>query len=429
MPLALLAAAAAFLDTRAGIVLLTLSLFVSGLPRIGDRFFPPEFVGVVTVGGYIVRQLAHGGQLLPRTPVTVPFLLVLAAFAVSSLFAANAFNSMRNWLRYLHLGLIFFAGVQSLDDRDIRRLLAILLVVGAIFAAFNFVSYAAAGGRIRVFGVAGIYVSWLFALLAINTSIGLLFAQDWRHRVGWTLLLLVYFGGLFATQYRACLIQAMFGILLSFFIVWRGRRKRVSSRLGRGIVALSVTVGLLGILVFGRTVPVFAPLADRFAQMTKGTGTIPLRLLVWKVGLELFRENPVIGVGMAQYEEGYGQDPQWRLDISALRTQKTHAHNDMIQYLASSGLVGSIALFFFYWRLISIGRDVWKRATGPEQARFVLMFWIPVCSIVFRTFWAEGLFQQTAGMINCLYFIFLAVAWKTLRAAHNLSPAVNPARG
>jgi O-antigen ligase len=80
---------------------------------------------------------------------------------------------------------------------------------------------------------------------------------------------------------------------------------------------------------------------------------------IWQSTLEMFRANPVLGVGLGAYETAY---PVYSRDDGAAALGTSYvvdrAHNDYLQILADTGVVGgALALWFIIliFRAISRG--------------------------------------------------------------------------
>ena len=71
------------------------------------------------------------------------------------------------------------------------------------------------------------------------------------------------------------------------------------------------------------------------------------RLMMWACGAEMFRKSPLIGKGMTSFQMNYGlcqgslifKNPA----LGSLKTQANEAHNQFIQVLAESGIIGFAA--------------------------------------------------------------------------------------
>src|SRR5262249_7749757 len=95
------------------------------------------------------------------------------------------------------------------------------------------------------------------------------------------------------------------------------------------------------------------------------------RVLIWRLSWDLFRERPLLGWGPDSLRVAAAPRKTPEL-VRATSTQDTptHAHNDLLQSLATTGLVG----FAAYAYLLYVGGGAAVRAwRGPERGRGVAL--------------------------------------------------------
>jgi O-antigen ligase/tetratricopeptide (TPR) repeat protein len=110
--------------------------------------------------------------------------------------------------------------------------------------------------------------------------------------------------------------------------------------------------------------------AARLSDTTSGFGTIAQRLVTWKGGLRLIRDFPLVGVGLGAWPEIFSryQLPPWTQLFA------DEAHNDYLQLIAESGVVGTLLCG---WAAIRVARAIgagWRSlnsATLPVIAAIV----------------------------------------------------------
>lgn len=130
-----------------------------------------------------------------------------------------------------------------------------------------------------------------------------------------------------------CISVALLGFLL---------RRRSSSGRGSLLLAATVIVILYAVGWFGWT-PVF----ERFRSIRSLQGEISeLRLDIWKDSLGLIKDFPITGTGAGSFMQVY---PAYRT-ILIDRTAE-HAHNDYVELLADSGIIGT---GLFAWFIASV---------------------------------------------------------------------------
>ena len=63
------------------------------------------------------------------------------------------------------------------------------------------------------------------------------------------------------------------------------------------------------------------------------------RYAIWEGAYNMFKDHPVLGVGLGQYKDNY----QKKYILKKARERRlTHAHNNIMQMLAENGLVGCV---------------------------------------------------------------------------------------
>ena len=123
------------------------------------------------------------------------------------------------------------------------------------------------------------------------------------------------------------------------------------------------------------------------------------RLLMWQSAVEMFKDNPVFGVGYGRYKIAYQTEY-----ISPLAKERTleHAHSNFFQMLAECGIVGFSA-FVFMWIYFS---------------RFALRGWLRdrkfFCLLFFGVLWGMMLhgfteFNFETSMTSKIFWYSLAL--------------------
>ena len=75
--------------------------------------------------------------------------------------------------------------------------------------------------------------------------------------------------------------------------------------------------------------------------------SLGLRLQMWKGSLVLFSEHPLTGVGRANFQHGMNDLADRKILAAPVRDYR-HAHNELLNALATEGLIGGMSLIFLY---------------------------------------------------------------------------------
>jgi O-antigen ligase len=113
------------------------------------------------------------------------------------------------------------------------------------------------------------------------------------------------------------------------------------------------------------------------------------RLISWKLGMELFADNPMFGVGAGNIR--IKMNELYKRDYPAFEKKLT-PHNQFIMVLASSGVVGLILFCVGFFIPLFYG----KNYLDP----FILALYLSF----FASFWVEATFENAMGVAIFLFF-------------------------
>lgn len=149
----------------------------------------------------------------------------------------------------------------------------------------------------------------------------------------------------------------LFLALICFYLSWFLRKKWLFPL-------------LIAILVFG-ALP-FAQETSRFENRGK----------IWQKGAEAFRQRPVFGWGLENFEDAFRSVliPEKDIVLRDLRVDK--AHNEFLEILVASGIVG-LGLYLFI--LVSSFKVLWKKLKTAKNKDWWLAVFLSLCLFVLRS--------------------------------------------
>ena len=138
-------------------------------------------------------------------------------------------------------------------------------------------------------------------------------------------------------------------LLLSFIPFYSYGRQALGRRTLLIIVA---SIALLGTAVMVPQTGVLGRLTDVSRELTlysngNPDSSVGARLEMWKGAWTMFTEHPITGVGRANFNLGL-RSLIARGDINAAMRDYHHAHNELLNALATQGLLGAAALIALY---------------------------------------------------------------------------------
>lgn len=82
------------------------------------------------------------------------------------------------------------------------------------------------------------------------------------------------------------------------------------------------------------------------------------RILIWQSAWNMFKDHPILGVGLGQYTENYQQK---YISPQAKEAKLGHAHNNFMQMLAENGIVGFAGFVIMFGYIIFKNLIAWVK--------------------------------------------------------------------
>lgn len=385
-PSPLLFRAGLYLAAAAPLIFCNAVVAVFTLPKAAALSAAVFLLGVSSVLG-----LRSSGGVLRRTPLDPGLAAAAAALLVSTLFSWDPRLSLLGMYNYHAYGLWgmglaagIYLGAAALGEDERRRLLKFAVLCAGLSGLYAILQvqgvepFPQVGqvltGR-RAISTQGSPVS-LGAYLALFFPLAVFWAGKPGSRLlGWVGVV-VLGGGLLASGSRAAWISAAAGAAVSLAGsgLFRKGGGRPSARTWGLAAAVLVAAGVaIGVRLSGRA---------------EAASVDSARVEVWKIAWRCFRENPWIGVGPDAFELYFrkAKTPDYIRAATAVEYQ-AHAHNDLLEALATTGILGGAAYAFLLFLLVRAGLLAWRdpaarpwaaAVSGGLSALFINMKFNPV---------------------------------------------------
>ncbi|WP_175733637.1 PglL family O-oligosaccharyltransferase [Burkholderia ambifaria] len=339
--------------------------------------FYSEFAALVLylLVGLSVVLLARTGR--PAEPFAAPVAFVAPLGFAAVLLAQVALMPLKvpsmNWLAlgYLAAALVAMQAGYTLAREGLAeataRMMAGALLVGGVFAVASqvvqlFHLETAVSPFVVVYNIAVdrrpygnmAQANHLATYIAFALAGALYLVQTRRLAVwAWFALSIVLSGGLALTVSRGPWLQVAVMVVAGFWMAWLESRRAPGNRRAWLIpAALAVAFVAVNVAVRWANVHFHLGLAESAAERMRDAGQIAPRLALWKYGLAMFREHPLLGVG-------WGEFPSHQFAL--VRTLggveiANNSHDIFIDLLAKSGLLGLgvlvVALVTWFMRAV-----------------------------------------------------------------------------
>ncbi len=266
--------------------------------------------------------------------------------------------------------LIFFLMAQAFRERrDFVAFVWFLVSFGFIVALFGIAQHFSSNGKIywvlpvpqggAVFGPY-VNVNHFAGFIELTAPVGLAllaFRGVRRDLVPLTgLLTIVPIGALILTGSRGGILSFLFEIGLLVALVWNLRARR--ARAGAFAIVVLAAGALIAWLGAGKTM-------ERFTQLRPEEVTLARRWSMFKGSARIFLAHPVGGTGLGTLVVVY---PKYETMYDGRLVD--HSHNDYIEMLADTGILGGLCGLAFLYLLFT---SAFARFES-EQGHFSLAF-------------------------------------------------------
>ena len=132
------------------------------------------------------------------------------------------------------------------------------------------------------------------------------------------------------------------------------------------------------------------------SDISEGDGGLVTRFAIWRGAIEIIKSNALFGVGLVSEKEFLSREFK-RKNSTYLAEFPNNAHNQVLSYLISVGLIGFILLIFFFLILL---KDAYSKKCW---------FYFEFLSIFFIVSLTESVFTRDLGVSIFAYFNTLLI--------------------
>jgi putative inorganic carbon (HCO3(-)) transporter len=335
------------------------------------------------LAAWLARGLTARHLTLERIPLLWPLAIFLWLGIASLASAVSWRQGVLEWLKWAEFAVLYLVAAQVLRRRQVVWVLIAFFGVAVYEVALGALQFTRNAGP-EAFEVSGQftraygtlqqpnpYAGYLGYLMpvALSLAIGAL-ASWWTSRKTTSLLLglltlvvaLILLAGIGVSWSRGAWLGAATAILV--VIAFRSRR----AVLILGSIGLALCI--IGLLLGPARLP--ATISERITdlsgyvigpdpaatEITDQNFSVLERLAHWQAGIRMFNGAPWLGIGIGNYGVVYPGFalPHWYDPLG-------HAHNLYINFLAETGILGTVA-FLAFWA--SVATLAYRTAQNPD---------------------------------------------------------------
>jgi len=324
-------------------------LFVSARLLDSPPLLLSDAIAVLLMISFGIEFMLSGRTGI-KYPAIAKFFLILAGLLIFiTFFSYNYLHAITPILRVLVQLAVIIVIYNTVDCKMAIRLAKGYFWLAAIHSAYNMYYFILSGGSDRIFGSAAAYFDDL-TMLAF--PIGLAYyiwsrssKQSFLYGLGSCLTLL----GLLATQSRAPLVTPVWvGAIIILYSVYFARKSGQRVVFRRVYYLFTILLLFLIILVFSGIADYVATRFEKLPEMS--SGTVWLRMSLWRTSINTFLENPLTGLGPGSFRFVESILPGLKFDVARLYLTGASAHNLFLHYLAETGIIGTLALLMLLFK-------------------------------------------------------------------------------
>lgn len=311
-------------------------------------------IGIMSVH-FVVKKILKRERLFFRTPLNLPFLLLIIVSGISFINSINYYSSFQGIIKWAKAGLIFLICAEEIKNKKHLQLVVGSIVAGALLASSDAVWQMFTGKDFLYGRPLMIYAANIKRATAgfSHTNILGVFLSAVTPLMA--CLSLYYFKGLKRLAIMAASALAMIGLFLTF-------SRGAVAALCTSIIFMAIVKKdklILALLAAALVVmPFLLPKSIKdYAKAVRYNPVVLLlnndRISCYRNALNMIKQHPVIGVGVNTFSINYGK---YKLPEKGDFVTGTtfYAHNHFLQMGGEIGLLGLGVFLWFLFRIFKM---------------------------------------------------------------------------
>jgi O-antigen ligase len=350
--------------------------------KLQDPFNTPKLVLLMVISAWAVPHLVKDIINSPKTKLNLLISVSAAIFLISGLISSVLSGSKyvaiigetqrkNGYLSYLALIIIFLTVSRLVKSQHLNRFYLVSLFTALLLGVYglmqnsglDFVKWnnpynsiiSTVGNPNFAAAIMAVMVTLLFGPILQNG-----YSQVQKIFSGFLIIVLVY--TIYLSDARQGLISVFIGIG-TYLTIWiYDNRKKIGIFLG-ALGLITFFFSILGMLQIG-------PLEKYLYK-----GSVTLRGYYWRTGLEMFKENPLFGVGLDRYGSYFKElrDVSYPLNYGFDITS-TNAHNVPIQLFATGGVFFGLSYIVLLTIVASVAIKGLIKTSGNDRLTIASLF-------------------------------------------------------
>ncbi len=417
---------------------------------------------IIITGTWILKSLQDKRLIFNRTPLDIPLVLFLIANIISTILSIDRHTSIWGYYSRSNGGLLstisylllYWGFVSNITQTQVLKLLKVGLAAGVVTSLWAISEHFGVSPscvilrqefndgcwvqdvRARVFATLG-QPNWLAAYLEMLIFPCIYFIQTSHSKsqtIRYTLTAITLYLAFTFTFSRGATLGLIAGLAIFFGIIfWQNKNLVLDKKKGFDLTKIwpvirlsKITWVILAFLVINL---IFGSALSRF-QFTNlftkspseiniqspagttqlesgGTESGKIRLIVWQGALNIFRHYPFFGSGIETFAYSYYQfRPASHNLVSEWDFLYNKAHNEFLNYLATTGIIGFISYMtiILVFLIFSIRYLIYSKGQKSQDTKDKVLYTALLASYI--SYLVQNFFSFSVVIIAIFFYLF-----------------------
>ncbi|MEW6007807.1 MAG: O-antigen ligase family protein [bacterium] len=333
------------------------------------------------LGIWVVR-LSRQSFGFVKTPLFIPIVFYFIILVLSVVFSRSpilsffgSYERQEGFLTIINYIFLFFAVSNLLEKDDIKLVMNAAVLAGTLASLYGIMQHYSYdpfnlswGGfsKDRVVSLFGNPVFFgAYTIMALPLAFSLFLLTKRLSFVYGISFLIIFLGFLFANT-RACYVGLFFEMILGGCALFILRDKIPKKRL---VVLLSVFL-ICGIIVNLKKETSFIARLDEIKSLfleKKKAGSTGARLMMWKTGIKIVMDNPILGIGPEAIGITYPYYLYQTYTHDFPFEYEDRMHNDIFDTSVTRGILGLFSYIFLIFAFFIAGIRLFFKSSYEER--------------------------------------------------------------
>ncbi len=377
--------------------------------------------------------------LFRRTFWDIPLIIFLLSQVISFIFSIDRHTSFWGYysrfngglLSIICFSLLYWAFVSNMNKKNTLRTIYFTLISSALVAIYGIAEHFGIDAnqwvqdvRSRVFSTLGQpnwLAAWLIALIPLTWAFLLNSKSRKQSLIHYSLFIILLLCFLY-TKSRSGLLGLGFAFVSFWGLLFWFKRRAVKKILKPFLITTFLLI-IFNLFIFTPWQPKFlnfksvAPQTPTTTQEipTGGTESGEIRKIVWQGALSIWQHHPFFGTGPETFAYSYyWYRPRAHNDVSEWDFLYNKAHNEYLNYMATTGTIGILAYLFLigsylFWALKKLIKEKLSNLNSASSL-LILSLLAGFISILVTNF-----FGFSVVPVSLLFFLYPALSFALIK--------------